>query len=362
MNLLNNLMDTKGIEVDKKFAQKVREFILEENILSKNRKVKSIEQKVIFPIEKISQKQLLKLKKISSSVKKVTTSFESRVVYSRTIKEALKGKLSEKEIAFAPSAYDSLGDVVIIEIPKQLKGKEKLIGEALLKVKHSINSVYMKAGAHKGVFRAEPVKFIAGIRKKQAIYKEHGAIFKISLGEVFFSPRLATERKRISEKIKKGEIVAALFAGVGPFPIVFAKNSKMSKAVAIELNPRAVEDMRENIELNNVSLKVEPVLGDVKKLTKKYAGKFDRAVMPLPKGGENFLEDAIRYIKPSGGVVHYYQFVSKENPYEVPLKQIKQACANVGRKSRVLFKRKVRDFAPTIIQVVVDFKVWKSTQ
>jgi len=120
-----------------------------------------------------------------------------------------------------------------------------------------------------------------------------------------------------------------------------------------------VENMKENVVKNKVAGIVEPVLGDVKKLSKKYKGKFDRAVMPLPKGGEDFLEDSIKYIKPSEGVVHYYNFVSRENPYEVPLEQIKKACSNLGRKFKIVEKRKVRDFAPNIIQVVIDFKVWK---
>ncbi|MCR4335029.1 MAG: class I SAM-dependent methyltransferase family protein [archaeon] len=277
----------------------------------------------------------------------------------RNLKEALKGKLTKKEFTFLKSSFDTLGNIAIMEIPKELEKKEKIIGEALLSVNNSIETVCKKTGAHKGKFRAEPVKIIAGKRNKTALYKEYGCVFEISVGKVFFSPRLSTERKRISERIKKGEHVAALFAGVGPFPIVFAKNSKMEKAIAIELNPHAVENMRVNIVKNKVDAIVEPVLGDVKKLSEKYKGEFDRAVMPLPKGGEDFLEDSIKYIKLSGGVVHYYNFVSRENPYEVPLEQIKKACSNLGRKFSVVEKRKVRDFAPDIIQVVIDFKVWK---
>ncbi|MFH1391895.1 MAG: class I SAM-dependent methyltransferase family protein [Candidatus Diapherotrites archaeon] len=277
----------------------------------------------------------------------------------RNLKEALKTKLTKKEFSFLKTSFDTLGNIAIMEIPSELEKKEALIGEALLEVNNSIETVCKKTGAHKGKFRAEPVKIIAGKRNKTALYREYGCVFKISVGKVFFSPRLSTERKRISERIKKGEHIAALFAGVGPFPIVFAKNSKMGKAVAIELNPHAVENMKENVMKNKVEGIVDPVLGDVKKLSKKYKGKFDRAVMPLPKGGENFLEDSIRYIKSSGGIVHYYQFTSRENPYELPLKQIKDSCEKLGRKFRVVEKRKVRDFAPNIIQVVIDFKVWE---
>jgi len=79
--------------------------------------------------------------------------------------------------------------------------------------------------------------------------------------------------------------------------------------------------------------------------------------MPLPKGGENFLQDAIKFIKPSGGIVHYYQFTSRKDPYTIPLQQIKSACSSLGKKFRVVEKRKVREFAPDIIQIVIDFRV-----
>src|SRR3989344_7688663 len=133
----------------------------------------------------------------------------------------------------------------------------------------------------------------------------------------------------------------------------------MGSSVSIELNPAAVLDMEKNIALNKVGEKVIPVLGDVKALVSDYEGQFDRVVMPLPKGGANFLRDAIRYAKPSGGIMHYYQFVPRENPFEVPLGQIKYACEKEGKEFEVIFERKVRDFAPDIIQVVVDFRVWK---
>ncbi len=352
-------MLSPGIEAPKKSAQKVHGMLIKNSLLSPRAKPLRTESEVIFPLsKKPSRAQLSALKKVPGT-KLVRRKFAGRETRP-TWKGALEGKLSDKEMKFAPSSFDSLGNVAIIEVPDELKGREKALGSALLEVNKSIKSVFMKTGAHEGVFRAEPVKFVAGKKTKFATYKEHGCTFRISIGEVFFSPRLSTERIRIARLIGSGENVAALFAGVGPFPIVFAKHSQMGGTVAIELNPAAVEDMNHNIGLNKVQGKVEPILGDVKALAgdKRFAGKFDRAVMPLPKGGEDFLEDVIRYIKPSGGVVHYYQFVSRENPFEVPRSQIAAACEALDRKFEVLLEREVREYAPDIIQVVVDFRVW----
>ena len=176
---------------------------------------------------------------------------------------------------------------------------------------------------------------------------------------MFFSPRLSTERIRISRLIKKGEVVGAFFAGVGPFPIVFAKNSKMEKAIAIELNPVAFKLMKQNIVLNKVEKKVEPILGDVKKVApKKLKGKCDRVVMPLPRGAGAFLGSAFKALAVKGGVIHFYQFEPKDKPFNAPLKRIKETAKKSGRKVKVLRKAIVRSFSPKTVQVVIDFKAF----
>ncbi len=276
----------------------------------------------------------------------------------RSLKEALKGKLTKKEMLHLVRAFDTLGDIAIIEIRPELKKKERIIGEALLKVNKSIKTVCKKTAPHKGVYRAEPVKIIAGKRNLTATYRESGCVFKIPLGKVYFSPRLGTERLRIANLIKKGEAVGALFAGVGPFPIVFAKNSPMEIAYAVELNPKAFELMEENIKLNKVENKIFPIKGDVKKVVPKVLkGKCTRAVMPLPKGGETFLKEAMLCIKPSGGIIHFYQFSNIEKPFDKPIKKIKKTAKEMNRKAKILKKKKVRGYAPDTVQVVIDFYV-----
>ncbi|VVC00135.1 tRNA (guanine(37)-N1)-methyltransferase Trm5b [uncultured archaeon] len=355
-----------GIKVAKADAQALHSFLVENGLLGMGERPMREKDFVVFPLaKKLNRKGLAEIGKALSldserQLKIVSKKFSSAPHGDRTWREALEGKLPKKLMKSVPSSFDSLGNAAIIEVPDELEGRGKALGKALMEVNKSIESVFMKTGAHTGIFRNEPVKLVAGKKIEKAVYREHGCTFRISIGKVFFSPRLSTERRRISGLIKPGEEVAALFAGVGPFPIVFAKNSQMGKAVAIELNPVAVGDMKENIKMNKVEGRVEAVFGDVKALAEKpgYFGKFDRAVMPLPKGGESFLEDAIKYIKPSGGVVHYYQFVSRDDPYSVPHRQIEAACKSLGRKFEVLFERQVREYAPEIIQVVVDFRTW----
>ena len=274
----------------------------------------------------------------------------------RNLREALKGSLSKKEMEKLITSFDSYGNIAVIQVSKELEKKASLIGRELIKLNRHFETVCMVSDKHQGKFRVQPVRVIAGKRNKKALYKESGCRFLVHLGKVFFSPRLGTERMRISGLIKENEVIGAFFAGVGPFPIVFARLTGMRKAYAIELNPEAHKGLLHNISLNKCHNRVEAILGDVKKVVpERLLGKCDRVVMPLPKGGENFLREAMLALRPQGGLVHFYRFVEREKGSEQPLKEIKEAAKELGFKTRVLRKKKVRSFSASKEQLVIDF-------
>ncbi len=275
----------------------------------------------------------------------------------RSLKEALKGKLSKKELSELVTSFDVIGSIAVIEIPDALLKKKKTIAKALMQANTHIKTVARIKGKHSGKFRVRPVEIIAGKKTTLTEHKEHGCRFKVQVGKMFFSPRLSHERERIAKLIRKGEVVGAFFAGVGPFPIVFAKHSPMKKAHAIELNPIAYMFLKENIALNKCTHRIQPILGDVKKIAPKLKGKCNRIVMPLPKGGEHFLDSAF-IAAASNCVVHFYQFGPRDSPYKEALAKIKTTAKKFNRKTRVIRKKRVRSFSPKTIQVVIDFKIY----
>jgi len=350
-----------GIKIDKSNAEKTRQALLSMNLLETGFGIMRSADFVIFPLKrKPLEEEEKELKKKVKSFAVNRMFFSHAEKQPKNLKSELREKLSAPEFEKLVSGFDTLGNIAIIEIPKELEKKEKLIAEALLKTNKAIKTVCKKLGAHKGTFRIEPVKIIAGEKNLIAEYRESGCIFEIPVGKVFFSPRLATERMRIAGKIKKGEVIGAFFAGVGPFPIVFAKNSEMKKAVAIELNPKAVEYMKKNIELNKAEEKIEPVLGDVKKIAaKKFENAFDRIVMPLPKGGEDFLKEAMLSAKEKG-IIHFYGFVKREKPFTETIEMVKKTAEGIGKKIKILGKKQVREFSKETIQIVVDFEIFSA--
>ena len=137
--------------------------------------------------------------------------------------ELLENELTPEEIENLRTSFDTIGDIVILEIPDDLQERKQIIGDAALKFTKR-RSVYMKKSAIKGTIRIRDLEFLAGVDDSVTIHKEHGTRLKLDVREVYFSPRLATERIRVSDSVKDGEKILDMFCGIGPFPIVIAKN------------------------------------------------------------------------------------------------------------------------------------------
>ena len=83
----------------------------------------------------------------------------------------------------------------------------------------------MKTGIHEGEYRTQKYECIAGIDKREAIYKENNVTLVLDVEKVYFSPRLSTERKRIYQQVVPGETILVMFSGCSPYPIVISKNT-----------------------------------------------------------------------------------------------------------------------------------------
>lgn len=359
-------MKCTGIKVSNKDAQHIHNYLSAQGLLQRGCAPARMDKHVIFPlVSKPNRAQLAEFGKILHGTKKFALAkheFPSRNAKPRSLKEALHGRLKKAEFAELSRAFDAVGNIAVIEVPKGLVKKEKEIAEALMLVNPQVKTVLKKTTARSGEFRVQGLKVIGGEKNFRAHYAEHGCKFEVDLDKVFFTPRLGTERGRIAKLIKPGEIVSVLFAGAGPYAIVFAKHAKPEKVFAVELNPAAVENMKENIRLNHVQNLVVPIEGDVRKIAPTLLlGTSDRVVMPLPKNAGDFLGEALACLKRRGGVVHFYHFGEAKDPFAEAVALAKKACKTAGRKCRILRKAKCRSYSPDTVQVVVDFAVRPKT-
>jgi len=276
-----------------------------------------------------------------------------------TFVELLEDKLPPHLLASLPRAMDFVGDIAIIEIPPELDGYKNVIGEAVLKSHENVRTVLAKAGAVGGTYRLREFSVIAGEPKTETTHKEYGCQYHVDLAKVYFSPRLSYEHDRVASLVKEDETVVDLFAGVGAFAVLIAKTHENVKVYAIDLNPNAIEFLKRNIRLNRVEGRVYPIFGDAKQVVEeRFGGVADRVIMNLPEKAAEFVNAACTALKPTGGIVHFYGFVSASDSLGNMKRRFRRTVEKFGRKAeKILFSRLVRATAPYEWQAVLDAKI-----
>ncbi len=270
-------------------------------------------------------------------------------------KQSLKGKLSQNEFELLGRSFDSVGDIAILEIPRELKKCEKLIANAFLSANPSFKVVATKAGGHGGKFRVQKVRLLAGEKRTLTVHKESGLSMLVDVDKVYFSPRLSSERLRITKLIKPGERVLVLFSGVAPYALVIAKHSKAKHVTAIELNPVGHKLALKNIALNKLDNKVTAIKANAKSWCAKTKERFDRVIMPLPLTGMEFLPGALR-VCAKGATLHFYTF-AHQDAFEPAAELVKQACKDAKRTCKIIDIMRVGQQSPHVYRVSVDAKI-----
>ena len=333
-----------AVKVRLKDAERVRKILQRKRVYNPDFLVKKEKDFVYFPVQK----------KVKGFVV-VKVDLKPRNVVARP-EELLAKVLSPKELMFLPRAYDVVGDILILELPGELKRKEKVIAEAYLKAHPSVKTVVRKSEIHGGVYRTRRVSVLAGKRKKETIYKESGLRFKVHLEKMYFSSRLVGERLRIARKVKKGEEVLVMFSGAAPYCCVIARHGKAKMVYGVEINPAAHEYAKGNIELNKLENRIKLFKGDVGKVLPRLKRRFDRIVMPLPKTGEKFLPLALKYVK-KGGVIHYYNFLEEVKIKTEGVGRVKDICRKEKKRCRIMRSVKAGQHAPYVWRVCFDIKI-----
>jgi tRNA (guanine37-N1)-methyltransferase len=270
----------------------------------------------------------------------------------------LKREVPSDLLSSVPKAYDVIGDIAVLQIPLQREKYESAIGEVVLKSNPMVHTVLSKSGAIQGRYRLRKLKVLAGERKTKTIHREYGCSYHLDVARVFFSPRLSIEHHRVASLVGEDEVVVDLFAGVGPFSIQIAKTHPKATVYAVDANLYAFGYLKKNIIVNGLTGRVKPFLGDAKKVFKGKSGFADRVIMNLPEKSFNYVDVACKIIKPSGGIIHFYTFVSKTESLENRKACLVRAVARSGRNvKKVISSKLVRETAPHENQACIDIEI-----
>lgn len=207
-----------------------------------------------------------------------------------------------------PSSFDVVGDVAMLKVPDELWGYRNEIGRALIEVNRNIRVVFHDYGV-KGDFRIRDLEKIAGEGSSETIHKEFGVKLYTDPSKVYFNPRLSSERSRIANLVKDGEVIIDMFAGVAPFGTVIGKLASPAAVYSIDLNPAAEHFARLNAEKNHIDC-IIPMTGDSSKLIYDLP-MADRVIMNLPQIADRFLGFAMDRMK-NGAVAHMYKIIERD--------------------------------------------------
>src|SRR5919199_3709377 len=275
------------------------------------------------------------------------------------LKTILKDVLHPEDISKLYCAFDIVGNIIIIKIPDSLNSKKKIIAETILMNIKSAKSIFAQTSAVQGDYRLRTLQHLAGINCVTTEYREHGCRFKVDVSNTYFSPRLSTERIRISKMIADNEIITNMFAGVGTYSILIAKHNKTSKVYSIDSNPIANDLALLNAELNKVQERVIPICGDAREIiVKQLRGTSNRVLMPLPEKAKEFVDFAVMALKQKKGMIHYFAHIratSKKLALDNAALDVKHAFINYDY--RIVSTRVVREVGPRMYQTVSDIMV-----
>jgi tRNA (guanine37-N1)-methyltransferase len=102
--------------------------------------------------------------------------------------------------------YDIIGNIGLVKFKRgtSLKAK-KSYAKNFLKEHSSVSTVLEKTAKISGRLRTPDTRFVAGVKTKEALYRENGCEFRLNVDTCYFSPRLASERLDIAGSVKRRE-------------------------------------------------------------------------------------------------------------------------------------------------------------
>jgi tRNA (guanine37-N1)-methyltransferase len=266
--------------------------------------------------------------------------------------------------------YDPTFDVVGRTALVRDEDDPEEVAEALLASDEAVDSVYAVASPVEGRERTRELRHVGGEAGTEAVHREYGHEYAVDLEDVYFSPRLGTERDRVASQVEPdggaagaGERVLDMFAGVGPFAVPMA--ARGATVIACDVNPDAVRYLWDNAERQGVGDRVHPVLADARDVAECLGRRdapdggppgVDRVVMNLPHSADAFLDAAMAAAR-DGCVVHYYDIRHEDDRFAGAEELVRAAAAEAGFDVEIRERREVRSYAPHEVNVVLGVRL-----
>ena len=252
-----------------------------------------------------------------------------------------------------PKRWEKLGDMVIFKQGTDtsnwnLKEVAKTLGAKRIAIQNEIDS---------GPKRESRLELIHG-DDGWVIHKENFVEYEFDATQVMFSSGNVTERRRMGEIQTKDEVIVDAFCGIGYYTLPFLVRGLAKHVHACEINPNSITALRKGLKRNGVSERCTIHEGDNKITMKSLRGIADRVILGLIPSSMNAWGNAIRCLKPSGGVLHIHMNVHEDEIQEWAKKTAEWFATASGMDSEILHTEIVKQYCPRIMHVVLDLKLY----
>ncbi|KAF8514796.1 Met-10+ like-protein-domain-containing protein [Gautieria morchelliformis] len=149
-----------------------------------------------------------------------------------------------------PTSFSTAGHLAHVNLRDEYLPYKHIIGQVILDKNPNIRTVVNKLNNIHSQFRFFEMELLAGEADYVVDVSESGCRFTFDFTTVYWNSRLHHEHERLVSLFNPGEVIADIFAGVGPFALPAAKRGCV--VFANDLNPESVRWMRKNVERNHV--------------------------------------------------------------------------------------------------------------
>lgn len=288
--------------------------------------------------------------------------------------EILKAVLPENTML---SSYSAIGSVVHVNLKPELLDYKDVIGRVLQDKLKGCKSVVNKIDNINNVYRNFDYEVIYGSSDLKTTIKENKCLFDLDFSEVYWNPRLCTEHERILKKLKSGDLLYDVFAGIGPFSVPAAKMGCI--VLANDLNPNSCKWLEVNKNKNRIKDELLTIINkdgskfiqeDLKahliSWSKKITSKNKiHVTMNLPAIAVEFIKYFNNLFEwdeisdHSLPILHVYTFVKTDKSYEEGIKLVMEEYLSGVKEENIQEILRVRNVAPNKEMVRITFQTKK---
>ncbi len=251
---------------------------------------------------------------------------------------------------FAPMKWERLGDVIVLRLADAARDYGDRIGFAFAETFDVRAVVEDLSGVH-GLFRTPEIRILWG-RGLEVEHLEDGVRYRFDVAKIMFSSGNLPERTSVPKRVRDGDVVVDLFAGIGYFSLPIAVHARPARVYACEINPVAFHYLVENVRLNRTA-SVVPLLGDCRSTAPR--GIADVVLMGHFSAAD-YLDVAFDSLR-GGGLVVYHELCPKEQFPQAPVAHLTDGARKHWFDVESVHSRILKSYAPGIVHAVLEARV-----